>query len=562
MKVLITVVGMFVVTSLVWAQTPAAAPSVPENLGLGLRQLVTVQQQAPAQLSSKLAATPVIQSDQVANVIVNINLDGAQTPAMVSASLAALGVQIIGVETRWRNGVISASIPVAQAVTIAGLPGVKSVMLARKPIRRIGKVTAESSVVEHANEVNTPGVVTAQGILGRGISVGIISDSYNTASGVPRASVGVSSGDLPGPGNPNGYTQPVVVLQDGTDKSDTDEGRGMAEIVHDIAPAATISFSAAGPTETTYAASIRNLRTDSQTLCDVIVDDIGFADEPMFSDGIVAQAVDDVVTSNTLAGKKVAYFSAAGNSPGGYSGTANIIAVATAQSYGNVDLSEVPANLDAGGIQNIGTAASPVIAQSITTGTDDTSELVLQWDDPFDSGAVTTDYNLLVFDKNGQYLGSRSGTDNNAATDEPVEIVDLAKNTTYQLVIALASADPPTARHLRMVSDDGNPVTDPYFVNSTISIYGHPSAAEANCIAAYSYSNTPNTVPNYNARMSNPPPGPYEPIIETFNSTGGALPFYFNSQGQRLSTPQYRLKPDFAAADGVDTSFFPAGSGN
>ncbi|MGH7937137.1 MAG: hypothetical protein ACRD5Z_26090, partial [Bryobacteraceae bacterium] len=364
MRVLITIVGTLIVASLAWAQTPAA-PSVPENLGLGLRGLVTLQREAPAQLSSKLASSPTIQSDQVANVIVNINLDGTQTPATVSASLAVLGVRIIGMETRWRNGVISASIPIAQAVTIAGLPGVKSVMLARKPIRRIGRVTAESSFVEHAHDVNTPGMVTAQGILGRGISVGIVSDSYNTASGAPRASAGVSSGDLPGPGNPDGYTQPVVVLRDGS-RSDTDEGRGMAEIVHDIAPAAKISFSSAGPTQATFAASIRDLRTNGQTLCDVIVDDIAFADEPMFSDGIISQAIEDVVTSTALPGKKVSYFSAAGNSPGGYAGTANIIPLNTAKSYGgNINLSQVPGNLDSGGIQNIGTASSPAIVQAV-----------------------------------------------------------------------------------------------------------------------------------------------------------------------------------------------------
>lgn len=51
-------------------------------------------------------------------------------------------------------------------------------------------------------------------------------------------------------------------------------------------------------------------------------------------------------------------------------------------------------------------------------------------------------------------------------------------------------------------------------------------------------------------------------MLETFNSTGGNLPFYFNDQGQRLTTPEYRLEPDFAAADGVDTSFFPSGTGN
>src|SRR5205814_4578537 len=144
--------------------------------------------------------------------------------------------------------------------------------LARKPIRRVGAVTAESSVVEHAVEVNTPGVVTPQGILGRNITVGIVSDSFDGAKNVPRASVGVASGDLPGPGNPDGYTQSVVVLADHTSADATDEGRAMAEIVHDIAPAAKICFSASGDTQVSMAASIRNLRTSPQTLCDVIVD--------------------------------------------------------------------------------------------------------------------------------------------------------------------------------------------------------------------------------------------------------------------------------------------------
>src|SRR5438045_8925120 len=42
---------------------------------------------------------------------------------------------------------------------------------------------------------------------------------------------------------------------------------------------------------------------------------------------------------------------------------------------------------------------------------------------------------------------------------------------------------------------------------------------------------------------------------------GGSLPFYFDGQGQRLASPQFRQKPEFAAADGVDTSFFPTDAG-
>ena len=546
------------------AQTaaPITAPSVPENLGLGLRELVELSQTDHAALQQQVQAAPAINSDATGRVIANVQLDGKAPVAEVQANLSALGLEVIAVEDHWRNGVISVWLPLDQAVAAAKIPGVRSIMLARKPVRRVGAVTAESSVVEHAAEVNTPGVMTPQGIIGRNITVGIVSDSFDGAKNVPRASAGVASGDLPGPGNPDGYTQPVVVLNDDTGSDSTDEGRGMAEIVHDIAPAAKIAFAACGPTQASMAASIRNLRTSPQALCDIIADDIGFADEPFFSDGILSKAIDDVVTSNILAGKKVAFFSASGNADNHtYTADANIVSVTTGkQNAGNLNFSQVPSALYAGGFQNLNTSGTPAIVMSVTTDTDP-GELVFQWDDPFNTGGVTTDYNLLIFNSAGSYLSSISSKDNNFSTDEPVEIVDLSPSTTYQLVISLATNAPPTATHLRMISFGTGAITGPYLSNNGISLFGHPTATNANAVAAYVYNNTPNVVSNYNPNKANPPPGPYEPASESFNALGGNVPIYFDSQGQRLASPQIRVKPEFAAAAGVDTSFFPTDAG-
>jgi hypothetical protein len=549
--------------ALVFAQTatPSRAADVPENLGLGLRELVERSQQDQLGLHNQLAATPRINSDTANRVVANIQLDGKAPLAEVQTRLAALGLEVIAVDDHWRNGVISVWLPLTSATAAANLPGVRSITLARRPVRRVGAVTAESSIVEHAAEVNKPGVVTPTGIIGRGITVGIVSDSFDGAANVPRASVGVTAGDLPGPGNPDGYTQPVVVLNDDTGKDSTDEGRGMAEIVHDMAPAAKIAFAACGPTQTSMATAIRNLRTSSQAQSDIIVDDIGFADEPFFSDGILAKAVDDVVTSNSLAGKKVVYFSAGGNSDNhGYDASANIVPVTTGKNSTNLNFTGVPISLYAGGFQNLNTSGPVAIAMTVTTDTDP-GELVFQWDDPFNTGGVTTDYNLLVFSAAGNYLSSISGKDNNFSTDEPVEIVDLSPNTTYQLVISLASSSPPTATHLRMISYGEGAITGPYLSTNVITLFGHPTATNANAIAAYVYNNTPNVIANYNPNKANPPPGPYEPASESFNALGGSLPFYFNSAGVRLSSPQFRQKPEFAAADGVDTSFFPTDAG-
>jgi hypothetical protein len=534
-------------------------PPVPENLGLGLKQLVELFQQDQSQLATRINSTRSIMADNSGRVVVNIHLSGEIPATDAIAGLTALGVEVMAVDLDWRHGIISGWLPVSQAIAAANLKGVRSIMLAPRPVRRVGVVTAESSVVEHAAEVNAPGGLTPQGILGRNISVGLVSDSYDRATGVPRANAGVASGDLPGPGNPDGYTQPVVILRD-DDTSGSDEGRAMAEIVHDIAPAAKLCFAASGNTQVSMAQSIRNLRTNSQTLCDIIVDDIGFADEPFFSDGIISQAINDVATSNSLPGKKVAFFSAAGNSSNrGYAADANIVPSTTPK--GNLRFTSVPSNLYAGGFQNFSPNSNPVIAMPVTTDAGGSHEIVFQWDDPFLSGSVTTDYNLLVFDQNGNYLAALSGTDNSFSTGEPLEIVDLNPNTNYQLVISVRSAAPPNARHLRLISYGEGVITGPYFTNDVISLYGHPAAANANAVAAYVYSNTPNTVPNYNPAKSNPPPGPYEPALEGFTARGGSLPFYFDAQGQRLASPEIRLKPEFAAADGVDTSFFPTDAG-
>src|SRR5690606_21267141 len=83
-----------------------------------------------------------------------------------------------------------------------------------------------------------------------------------------------------------------------------DEGAGMAELVHDMAPGAAISFHTAFVSETDFAEAIHRLRADG---CDVICDDIIYFAEPAYQDGPVAQAA----TASVNAG--VPYYSSIGN---------------------------------------------------------------------------------------------------------------------------------------------------------------------------------------------------------------------------------------------------------
>ena len=88
------------------------------------------------------------------------------------------------------------------------------------------------------------------------------------------------------------------------DPHPTDEGRGMAQIVHDLAPGASLAFATAYPNEVTFAANIAALANAGAK---VIVDDVSYFDEPFFQEGPVGVAVSEATA------KGVTYFSAAGN---------------------------------------------------------------------------------------------------------------------------------------------------------------------------------------------------------------------------------------------------------
>ena len=83
----------------------------------------------------------------------------------------------------------------------------------------------------------------------------------------------------------------------------------MLQIVHDVAPGASLAFYTGDNSEADFASGIGTLAAapPAGAGAKVIADDLGYFDEPFFQDGIVAQAVDSVEAQG------VAYFSAAGN---------------------------------------------------------------------------------------------------------------------------------------------------------------------------------------------------------------------------------------------------------
>ena len=202
----------------------------------------------------------------------------------------------------------------------------------------------------------------------------MLSDSYSTL-----ANSDITNGDFPGEGNPLGYTTPVDVVKEYPYGSASDEGRAMLQIIHDIAPEATLAFRTGFVTANDFAKGIRELE---EAGCDIISDDITYVTEPFFGDGIVSRAVDDVTALG------VSYFTSAGNfGSKSYEGIFNPTTIngLVAHNYGGGDA-----------------------GQSITVGPGTTGPttytIVMQWQDPvYSIGGGGTQNDLDI------YLSARPG---------------------------------------------------------------------------------------------------------------------------------------------------------
>ncbi|GGI38159.1 hypothetical protein GCM10010988_17600 [Cnuibacter physcomitrellae] len=155
------------------------------------------------------------------------------------------------------------------------------------------------------------------GIDGTGVTVGIISDSFDSSSTThSRAADDIAAGLLPGPGNPCGHEQPVELVGP-QPSTGSDEGRAMAQVVHSVAPGARLMF-IASPEDQDAAAFAQTIQQLADAGADVIVDDEVLFDEPAYEQSVVGRTIE------TLAAQGIVYLTSAGNySVGGAPGTAS-----------------------------------------------------------------------------------------------------------------------------------------------------------------------------------------------------------------------------------------------
>ena len=402
--------------------------------------------------------------------------------------IIALGGSVVSEHRRFNA--LRALVPLRQLEAVADEREVRSIREAIRPM--VNKTNTSEGVLAHRAGTGRADF----GVTGAGVKVGVISDSVRYLSTVQ------SSGDLPS-------TVTVLPGQSGVSSGDLGEGTAMLEIVYDVAPGSSLYFATGFGTLAQFAQNILDLRAAG---CNVIVDDVSNASEPVFQDGIVAQAVSEVVADGCL------YFSSAGNSGNKDDGTSGVWEgdfVATSSSFQGGTVHSF------GGYDYNQLTAQP------------SRYISLQWSDPW--GASANDYDLYLVDGSANIIKSSANVQN--GDDDPFEIIDTsdADYKDYRVIVVRYGSS--ASRYLHL---------DAYRAGLHISTqgqtYGHSAAAAAVTVAAVTTParvfTTSDTVATYTSD------GPRRIFFE---SDGSAItPGNFLSTGGRLLN-----KPDLTAAAGV-----------
>lgn len=301
----------------------------------------------------------------------------------------------------------------------------------------------------------------------------------------------------------------------------------MMEIIHDVAPGAALSFHGT-PSEAGFAQGILALAADGAT---VINDDISFASEPFYQDGVIAQAIDTVVAQG------VSYFTATGNAGrGAYEAPFNPSGQTVNLGNGNGD--QEAHDFDPG--------PEVDICQQVTIPAGASVTISFQWDEPFFSvsGAPgsASDLDIILTDASCDTSAPLAfAVDPNLEAD-PIEILSFdnpGPETTFNLVILKYSG--PNPGLMKTIATSEN-LTYDEFDTKTGASYGHPLAVGASGVGAAFYQNTPAF-------------GVSPPLIEESSSAGGTA-ILFDTAGNRLATPDVRQNPTITGPDGGNTSFF------
>ena len=491
-------------TILLLQQEKAQLAPHEQKIDSRLRRLIDSQRSPPR--FPGLAGLASAQPNVDGTIALDIDTFAASDVKALVDAVGAAGGQVLHASTRYRSARVR--LPVSAIIGIATLPGVRVIY----PEHR-----ATNNKVNTSEGDTTHRAAAARaffGFDGTGVKACVMSN------GVDSLAVARASGDLP----------PFVDVLPGQGGSG-DEGTAMLEIIHDLAPGATLGFATSNLGPASFAQNIIDLKNAG---CHVIVDDVLYFYESPFQDNSGADAINQVSAVGVL------YYSSAGNSGNLDDGTAGTW-------EGNFNPNGAIAGLPAGTIaHNFGGGGQ---SDAFTAGSG--SPVVLHWTDKF--GTAANDYDLYVLDSTLTVVRD-SSTNVQNGTGDPFEFVGSVFYNPGDRVVVLQHS----GAQLRMinVATFGGQLT----YNTSGATRGHNAAANAVSVAA-----TPAAAFAGPPNPAGPYPNPFNAsnVSELFSSDGPRRTFFDFAgnllpgapPGNFLATGGVVLqKPDVTAADGVQTS--------
>jgi hypothetical protein len=497
----------------------------------------------------------------------------ATNSASLQSSLKALGA----VNIKAKGPLVSARVPVSALGSLAGLASLKfaNPVLAMAHAASQGNVVSQGDAAMHADDARA-----ATGLDGTGVTVGVLSVSYNCnpPAFVPGAPTSTAAQDEVSQDVP-----PNVEVLDNGPCPGSDEGRAMIQLAHDVAPGAAQKFHSAFNSLIDFAGGIGELQAAGSN---VIVDDVIYFAENMFSDGIVAQSADLAVA------RGAAYFSSAGNQAReSYESAYHEALVGTNPSL-NLGNNGTPFALR---VHNFAEGAGTDSEQEIQVTQAGGQAVILfsfQWDQPFISSTTfanltdptdppsqprgaTGDMDMLIYDSKGILVrgcppGMSVGITCQLAPTRNIgrDAVDIAalivtgpkdKTGTYFVRFVRAGGEAP--QHVKYVAFELQGTVDIVTHNTNSgTAYGHANARNVASVGASSFYFTPE-FDSYFSNLVQDTPGACNPgaCLNDFSSAGD-IPIYLDKYGARLATPELRQNPRFTGPDGGNTTFFFADS--
>ncbi|PKO16421.1 hypothetical protein CVU37_10580 [candidate division BRC1 bacterium HGW-BRC1-1] len=517
-------------------------------------KLLAVREGVAKGLSLKAAASKqtaaAMRGDKLQVILVVDDFSDDLLNAAAQAKLEIVGRYELAHGTR--HLVVRCSSP-AQLDSLLLRPDVKRAQEEPKRRTRAGTVVTQGDA-----SMRAPQARSTYGVDGSGLRIGVISDSLNRTLGgtvLPAFGVGTVTGSTPQIANE--LPASIRVVDAGpTDLSEViDEGSGMAEIIHDVAPGAALSFASAFKGYSDFATNITKLRTDPGFECDIIVDDVGYFAEPIFQNGFIGQA------ANAAFAAGVPYFAALGND-GDSAHEADYVDSNT----GSADTAYPATGVD---FHDFGLAKATASDKYLTflLQPGDILSCILKWDDPGDgvfapgpgSAAdldmyIVSNFTLPLTSSNILSEGIDAQGTVASPSGEPFEYAEYENTgTTARTVhVVIDHYDGRRPVHLHFSAWTDGTETDAALMRGRTA-YGHTIAENAMGVAAIDYLEI-----DTNGLLQSPIT---QINAQTYSSEAGNSPLLLSDDGlTRLATPLARMKPDISAPDGANTSTFYPGA--